>query len=67
MTNQLTEMLIEEIRENRKEIKSIHDKLHELDKHVFSNKVKLSLFISGVSLFFSMAWAMLFEKVKHIL
>jgi len=67
MSNQLIQMLIDEVRENRVEIKLMRGDIAKLDKHVFSNKMKLSMFIGGLSLFFSVAWAILFEKLKTIL
>ncbi len=58
-------ILIEEIRLNRKSIEALSTKVHELDKDIFSNKMKLSIFISGVSLFSSILWAILFGEIKH--
>ena len=78
MTEQLTQILIDEIRENRVAIKCLNTKLdivsvdintkfNAIDKRVYSNKIKLSLFIGGVSLLFSISWAIIFEKVKTFL
>lgn len=64
---QLTEILITEIRENRKEIRKIKDSLNKMDRHIFSNKIKLSIFMGGFTLFFSLVWAILFEKIKTLI
>lgn len=65
MDEKLTQMLIDEVKENRREIMLMRKDISDLDKHVFSNKMKLSLFIGGISLFFSMTWAIIFEKIKN--
>ena len=64
MGNELQHILLDEIRLNRKAITGLNDKIHKLDKDIFSNKIKLSMFIGGVSLFSSIVWAILFEKIK---
>ena len=78
MDAQLTQVLIDEIRENRKAIKkldkrvgsfeiSVSNKMSIMDQHIFSNKLKLSLFIGGLTLFFSCIWVIIAEKVKTLL
>lgn len=64
---QLTQLLIDEIRENRDEIKLMRDELNTLKLTVFSNKTKLSLFIAGVSLLFNAGWAIMLAKIKTLL
>lgn len=73
--NEVQEILLHEVRANRAAIKDLSDKLEErdmiyqskiahLDKEVFSNKVKLSFFIAGVSIFFNVIIAIAIEKIK---
>ena len=67
MNNQLVELLIDEIRENRKAITDLTERVHAMDKSIFSNKLKLSVFLGGFSLFFSIVWAIIIEKIKNTL
>lgn len=63
--NHLTEILISEIRENRAEIKAIRKTISKMDKQIFSNKIKLALFMGGFTLFFNIICVVIFEKVKQ--
>lgn len=63
----MDQLLLEEIRLNRAEIKELRSTVHKLDKDVMSNKMKLSLFIGGVSLLFNVAWAIISTKIKTLL
>lgn len=67
MDQELKKLIISEIKENRNEIKSLRAELHKMDKHVFSNKIKLSIFIAGVGLFVQIFLAIAIEKIKTIL
>ena len=64
MSTQLIQVLIDEVRENRKEIGLMRKDIAKLDKDVFSNKLRLSVFIGGVSLFSSIVWVIISEKIK---
>ena len=66
MGKQVVEILIEEIRENRKEIKEIRLELNKMDKHIFSNKIKLSIFIAGIGIAVNLAMAVALDRIKHI-
>lgn len=73
-----TKLVIEEVRENRIEIKKLIEKMHNdnrllterihnLDKGIFSNKTKLSYFIAVSTLIFTSGWAFIIESLKkHI-
>ena len=63
--------LLEEIRENRKVAQGIesklgmlHERVFNLDKEVMSNKIKLSIFITGISLGTNILFILIAEKVK---
>lgn len=49
--------LLVEIRENRKEIAKLNEK-------VMSNKIKLGMFITGLTLFCNVAFVYVLEKIK---
>jgi hypothetical protein len=51
------EIVLYEIRENRKAIK-------KLELQVFSNKIKLGMFVTGISLFSSTIMPTIISKVK---
>lgn len=64
MNEDLKEIIIYEIRENRKEISKlnkkldgeigkIYERLEAMDKHIFSNKMKLSFFIACLTIGFN--------------
>lgn len=59
-------ILLEEIRENRREIRSVKTELVRLDKDVFANKVKLGIVISGISLTTHIVLLFLTEKIKSL-
>jgi len=60
MDNDLKEIILYEIRQNRKEIQSLKDS-------VFENKMKLSFFITGATLFINLAFMVVKEKFKKLL
>jgi len=65
MTNRkIEDILLYEVRENRKAIQAVETKLSKLDKDVFSNKIKLSIFIAGVTIFFNIIVVLLSDKIK---
>jgi hypothetical protein len=64
MSDKIEDILLFEIRENRQAIKEIDNRLCRLDKAVFSNKIKLSFFIAGVSIFFNIIIIIVTEKIK---
>ena len=64
MSDKIEEILLFEIRENRRAIREIDSRLCKLDKAVFSNKVKLSFFVAGVSIFFNIIVIIVSEKIK---
>ena len=64
MNDDFKEIVLFEIRENRKSIGKVNEKLAAMDKKIFSNKMKLSLFIGGVSIGFSFVTAIVLEKIK---
>ena len=59
-------LLLDEIRLNRSTIGKLDEKLGNLDKQVFSNKIKLGIFIAGISLFFNIIFIVIAEKIKHL-
>lgn len=69
------DLLLQEMRMNRTAVNDLNTKIHnlelsvslsvsKLDKKVYSNKVKLSFMIAGISLCSSLVWAIIFEKIK---
>lgn len=68
--DKIDNILLDEVRLNRKAIQKLDEKFTarfiKLDKEVFSNKVKLSIFIAGVSLFFNIIIIVVIEKLKTI-
>lgn len=67
MSKSVQDILLEEVRMNRKEITALRNDVHKLDKDVMGNKMKLSLFIGGVSLLFNLIWAIVVTKIKTML
>lgn len=59
MSKQFEEIVLYEIRQNRKEIQ-------KLKLQVFSNKMRLGIFMSGVSLLTSIIVIVIAEKVKSL-
>ncbi len=57
MSKQFEEIVLYEIRQNRKEIQA-------LKLQVFSNKIRLGMFMAGVSLLTSILVIIIAEKVK---
>jgi hypothetical protein len=66
MSKEMNQLLLEEIRLNRKAISELTTQVNTLDKDVMSNKIKLSFFIGGISLLFNIAWAIISTKIKTI-
>lgn len=66
--DRVDDILLDEIRLNRKAIAKLDEKftskITELDKEVFSNKIKLTLFIAGLSIFFNIIVIVIAEKLK---
>lgn len=56
-------VLLYEVRQNRKAINELTAKIAELDKDIFSNKIKLSIFIAGVTLFCNIIVIVVAKKV----
>jgi len=67
MDKQLVALIIEEIQENRAELKELRADIHELDKDIFSNKMKLSIFIASVGLVVNVVLAVVIEKIKTLI
>ena len=60
MDQDFKEIVLFEIRENRKEIQS-------LKEHVFSNKMRLTVFMAGMTLLFNLVFVVITEKIKQLL
>jgi hypothetical protein len=71
MNSKIEDILLEEIRLNRKAIAKLDakfsDKLVALDKQVFSNKIKLGIFIAGITIFFNIIVIVLADKLKSLI
>ena len=75
MDKQIERILIYEIRENRKgidairtkELPAIRKEMCSMKQSIFANKTKLSIFIGAVTLFSSIVWAIILEKLKTYL
>lgn len=57
-------ILLFEVRQNRKAIKELTNKIVELDKDIFSNKIKLSIFIASVTLICNIIVIVVAGKIK---
>ena len=68
MSDKVDTILLDEIRLNRKAISRLDDKfsdrLMHLDKQVFSNKIKLTIFIAGLTIFFNIIVIVIAERLK---
>ena len=60
----IEDMLLYEVRENRRAIQEVENKHSKLDKDVFSNKIKLAILITVISLFSSITVIRIAEKLK---
>ena len=74
----MQQLLLDEIRLNRAAIDKCNDrisglevqlggKIHKLDKGIMSNKIKLSIYISGVTLLCNIAWVIISAKIKTLI
>ena len=63
----IDDILLTEIRLNRKDIASLRTEIAKLDKDVFGNKIKLGLFMAGISLFSSIIVILIAEKIKSLM
>ncbi len=63
MDKQLTKMIIDEVKENRRAIVKVNDKLVSMDKDIFANKFRLSLFIGGFTLMFNITFSLIWAKI----
>jgi hypothetical protein len=60
----IEDILLDEIRLNRADIAELRKEVAALDKGIFSNKMKLSIFISGITIFFNIIIIVVAEKLK---
>lgn len=71
MNSKVDDILLDEIRLNRKAIAKLDEKftsrITDLDKQVFSNKIKLTIFIAGITIFFNIIVVVLAEKIKTLI
>ena len=67
MNDKVVSILIEEIRENRKSIKELHQQVAQMDKDIFSNKIKLGIIMGGISLFTSIIVIVVTDKIKTLI
>ena len=67
MDKDFKEIVLYELRENRKAIARLDTKITALDKDIFSNKIKLSIFIAGVTIFFNIIVIVIADKLKTFL
>lgn len=67
MSKQFEDIVIYEIRENRKSISKCSSEIGKLKLQVFSNKIKLGMFIAGVTIFFNIVFIILAEKIRTFL
>jgi len=71
VNSKVDDILLDEIRLNRKAIAKLDEKftsrITDLDKQVFSNKIKLTIFIAGITIFFNIIVVVLAEKIKTLI
>jgi hypothetical protein len=60
----IEEILLNEVRTNRKSIDKLTNEISNLKLSVFSNKVKLSLIIASVSICTSIIVALVIKKIE---
>lgn len=69
--SEIDQIILDEVRLNRKAITKLDEKfskqISKLDKQVFSNKLRLGIFIAGLSILFNIIVMIIIEKVKILL
>lgn len=63
----MTEVLLFEIRENRKQISACREEIGKLKVDVFANKVKLGSIVVGLTFLGNLVYIYISEKVKLFL
>ena len=66
MSKELEKILLEEIRLNRAAIESLRKDFSSIDKQIFSNKIKLSAFISSITILVNIIVIVIIEKIKNV-